>query len=78
MSNTELRECSGSHRVPGRELNEFPLAYHLCVKANSPRFSWSSPSLAKRRSEFSLPKHTLETVFRPFPIKVTVLLPTAS
>ena len=37
----------GPHRVPGREVSEFLLAYHVCTKANSPFFggAQNSPSL---------------------------------
>ena len=38
VSNTELSEFFGPHRVPGRELSEFLSAYYLCDKANSPSF----------------------------------------
>ena len=47
VSNTEISEFSYPHRVPGRELSEFPLAYCWCAKANSPSFSQNSPSLAQ-------------------------------
>ena len=59
VSNTELSEFPGPHRVPGRELSEFLSAYYLCAKANSPSFSQNSPSLPQnsvRLSEFSSPK----------------------
>ena len=49
----------GPHRVLGRELSEFLLAYDLCVKGNSPSFSQNSPSLPQnsvKLSEFSSPK----------------------
>ena len=45
VSNTELSEFLGPHRVPGRELSEFLSAYYLCGKANSPSFWQNSPSL---------------------------------
>ena len=45
VSNTELSEFFGPHRVPGRELSEFLSAYYLCAKENSPSFSQNSPSL---------------------------------
>ena len=45
VSNTELSEFLGPHRVPGGELSELLSAYYLCAKANSPRFSQNSPSL---------------------------------
>ena len=45
VSNTDLSEFFGPHRVPGTELSEFLLAYHLCAKANSPSFSKNSSSL---------------------------------
>ena len=45
VSNTELSEFFGPHRVPGRELGEFLSAFYLCAKANSPSFFQSSPSL---------------------------------
>ena len=59
VSNTELSEFFGAHRVPGRELSEFLSAYYLCAKANSPSLSQNSPSLPQnsvRLSEFSPPK----------------------
>ena len=34
VSNTELSELFGPHRVLGRELSEFLLAYYLCAKAS--------------------------------------------
>ena len=52
VSNTELSEIFGPHRVPGRELSEFLSAYYLCAKANSP----SLPQNSVRLSEFSSPK----------------------
>ena len=75
VSNTELSEFFGAHRVPGRELSEFLSAYYLCAKANSPSFSQNSPSLPQNSvrlsevlfSETVLSNSTLETVFRPFP-----------
>ena len=45
VSNTELSEFFGPHRVQERELSEFLSAYYLCAKANSPSFSQNSPSL---------------------------------
>ena len=60
----------GAHRVPGRELSEFLLAYHLCAKANSPSFSQNSPSCHKTQwgsVSYLLRTSTLEIVFRPFP-----------
>ena len=38
VSNTELSEFFGPHRVPGRELSELLSAYYSCAKANSPSF----------------------------------------
>ena len=38
VSNTELSEFLGPHRVPGRELSQFTSAYYLCATANSPSF----------------------------------------
>ena len=38
VSNTELSEFFGPHRVPGRGLSEFLPAHYLCAKANSPSF----------------------------------------
>ena len=38
VSNTELSEFFGPHRVPGRELSEFLSAYYLRAKANPPSF----------------------------------------
>ena len=38
VSNTELSEFFGPHRVPGRGLSEFHLDYFLCAKMNSPSF----------------------------------------
>ena len=34
VSNPELSEFFCPHRVPGRDLSEFPPAYYLCAKAN--------------------------------------------
>ena len=45
VSNRELSDFFGPHRVPGRELSEFLSAYYLCAKANSPSFSQNSLSL---------------------------------
>ena len=56
VSNTELSEFCGPHRVPGRELSEFLSAYYLCVKANSPSFSAELTEFAAELSEFSLLK----------------------
>ena len=52
VSNTELSEFFGPHRVPGGKLSEFLRAYYLCAKANSP----SLPQNSVRLSEFSSPK----------------------
>ena len=38
VSNTELSEIFGPHRVPGRELSELLSAYYLCAKVNSLSF----------------------------------------
>ena len=38
VSNTELSELLGPHRVPGRQLSEFLSAYDLCAEASSPSF----------------------------------------
>ena len=67
VSNTELSEFFGSHRVRGRELSEFLSAYYLCVKVNSPSFSWNSPSLLQNSVSSLFRNSTPETVFRPFP-----------
>ena len=69
VSNTELSEFFGAHRVPGSELSEFLSAYYLCAKANSPSFSQNSPSLPRNSVSSLLWNSTLETVFRPFPKK---------
>ena len=70
VSNTELSEFFGPHRVPGIELSEFLSAYYLCEKANSASFSQNSlglPQNSVRLSDFPSLNSTLETVFRPFP-----------
>ena len=69
VSNIELSELFGPHRVPGRELSDFLSAYYLCVKANSPSFSQNSPSLPQNSVSSLSRNSTLETVFRPFPTK---------
>ena len=38
VSNTDLSEFLGPHRVPGTELSVFRLAYNLGTEANSPSF----------------------------------------
>ena len=58
VSNTELSEFFGPRRVPGTELSEFLLAYHLCAKPTHRVF---------RRTRRVCRNSTLETVFRPFP-----------
>ena len=45
VSNTELSEVFGPHRVLGRDLSEFLSGYYLCAEANSPSLSRNSPSL---------------------------------
>ena len=37
VSNTELSEFFGPHRVPGRELSEFLSAYFVCVPKRTHR-----------------------------------------
>ena len=71
VSNTELSEFFGAHRVLGSELSEFLSAYYVCVcaKANSPSFSQNSPSLPQNSVSSLFRNSTLETVFRPFPIR---------
>ena len=49
-------------------LTEFRGA-NFCAKANSPSFSQNSPSLPQNSVSSLLRNSTLETVFRPFPIK---------
>ena len=61
VSNTELNEFFGPHRVLGRELSEFLLAYYLCVRTR--RVFAKFTEFAAELSEFSL---SLETVFCPF------------
>ena len=57
VSNTELSESFGPHRVPGRELSEFRSVYYLCAKANSPSFFFPElTEFAPKLSEFSSPK----------------------
>ena len=51
VSNTELSEFFGPHRVPGRELSEFLSAYSLCAKANSPSFFTELTEFAVKLSE---------------------------
>ena len=71
VSNTELSEFFGAHRVPARELSEFLSAYYLCAKANSPSSPQNSPSLSQnsvRLIEFSPPKqYSRNSIPRPFP-----------
>ena len=69
VSNTELGEFCGPHRVPGRELSELLSAYDLRTKSNSPIFLRSSPSLPQNSVSSLFRKCTLETVFHPFPTK---------
>ena len=57
VSNTELSECFGPRRVPGRELSEFLSAFCFCVR----------PSLRQNSVSSLLRNTTLETVFHPFP-----------
>ena len=66
VSNIELRECLGAHRVPWRELSEFLSTDYLCAKANSSRFSQNSPSLPKSSLSSLFQNSALETVFCPF------------
>ena len=56
VSNSELSEFFGPHRVPGSELSEFLSAYYLCVSPNSPSFFAELTEFAAKLSEFSLPK----------------------
>ena len=51
ISNTEVSQLFGPHRVPVRELSELLSAYCLCAKANSPSFSQNSPEFAVKLSE---------------------------
>ena len=67
VSNTELSEFFGPHRVPGRGLSEFLSAYCLSTKVNSPSFSRNSPSLPQNSVSSLFRNSTLETVFYPFP-----------
>ena len=56
VSNTELSEFFGPHRVPGGKLSEFLAAYYLCAKGNSPSFFAELTEFAPELSEFSSPK----------------------
>ena len=56
VSDTELSELFGPHRVPERELSEFLSAYYLSVRANSPSFFADFTELATELSDFSLSK----------------------
>ena len=51
VSNTELSEFFGPHRVPWRELSEFLSAYYLCAQANSPSFAAELTEFAVKLSE---------------------------
>ena len=51
VSNTELSEFFGAHRVSGSELSGFLSAYHLCVNANSPEFVAELTEFAAELSE---------------------------
>ena len=51
ISNTELGEFFGPHRIPGRELSEFLAAYYLRAKANSPSFFAELTEFAVKLSE---------------------------
>ena len=54
VSNTELSEFFGPHRVPGRELSEFFSGYYLCAKPSSPSFFAELTEFGAELSEFSL------------------------
>ena len=77
VSNTELSEFCGAHRVLGSGLSEFLSAYYLCVNANSPSLSQNSPSLPQNSVSSLLRNSTLETVFRPFPRTSCFVIPEA-
>ena len=49
VSNTELSEFFGPHRVPGRELSEFLSACNLCAKTNSPSFFFLSKTVLSKQ-----------------------------
>ena len=68
VSNTELSELFGPHRVPGRELSEFLSAYYFCVLYSelTEFFSQNSPSLPQNSVSPLSRKSTLETVFHPY------------
>ena len=56
VSNTELSEFFGPHRVPGRELSEFLSSYCFCAKANLQNIFAELTEFAAELSEFSIPK----------------------
>ena len=56
VSNTELSEFFGPHRVPGRELSEFLSAYFLVCQSELTEFFAELAEFAVRLSEFSSPK----------------------
>ena len=59
VSDAELSESFGPHRVLGRELSEFLSAFYLCAKASSPSFFAELTEFAQnsvRLSEFSSPE----------------------
>ena len=53
VSNTELGELFGPHRVPERDLSEFLSAYYLCAHENSPSCSQNSASLPQNSVSLS-------------------------
>ena len=67
VSNTELSEFFGPHRVSGRELSEFLSAYYLCAKANSPTFSQNSPSLLQ--NSVLAKQYSARFLYFPAPMK---------
>ena len=70
VSNTELSEFFGPHRVPGRELSELLSAYYLCAKTNSPSFFAELTEFAPKLSEFFSPKqYSRNSIPLPFPRK---------
>ena len=65
VSNTELSEFLGPHRVLGRELNEFLSAYYLCAKVNAESFPLNSPSSPQNSVSSLFRNSALEAVVRP-------------
>ena len=64
VSNTELSEFFGAHRVLGSELSEFLSAYYLC-QSELTEFFAELTEFAAELSEFSLPKQYSQNSIPP-------------